>query len=139
MWFQILFAAQGGFFLIRAAIRTLPRSLKETCPILSGMKDTDHHDGFLKWLVKDEIISKFRHDEPADWLVSHGGFPNTPSQFLMLCEQVGGIENGLPHPLRRLGMVGNDVASYFLQIQRGSWAEFGPDQDRRRNSSVVRD
>ena len=53
--------------------------------------------------------------------MSHGGFSNAPSQFRMLCEQVGGIENGLPHTLRRLGIVGDDGASDFLQIQSARW------------------
>jgi hypothetical protein len=57
----------------------------------------------------------------------------------MLCEEVGEIENRVPYTLSRLGVVSDDAASDFLQIQSGPRAESGPNHDRRRNSSVVRD
>ncbi len=58
------------------------------------MKDTDNHDRFLIRLLKDQVVVKLRHDEPADLRVTRRGLADAPAEFPMLGEQVGGVENG---------------------------------------------
>ena len=61
---------EGGLRSRHATAGRILRSAEETRPVLCGMKDTDYHDCLLEWLVKDEVVTELRHDEPADLRVS---------------------------------------------------------------------
>ena len=80
-------------------------------PVLGGMKDSDHHDGLLEWLVENQIVAKLRDDEPADLRVTRRGLADSSPKFAMLGEQVGGVENGSADALRCFWIVGGDVTA----------------------------
>ena len=103
------------------------------------MKNTNNHDRFLKRLVKNQVVVKSRNNKPADLRVTRSGIADAPSQFPMLCEKIGGVENGSTDTLRRFRIVGGNMVGNLGQVARGFWTESGPDHDRRRNSSVVLD
>ena len=103
------------------------------------MKNTNNHDRFLKWLVKNQVVVKSRNNEPAYLRVTRSGIADAPSKFLMLCKKIGSIENGSTNTLRRFRIVGGNVVGNLVQVACGFWTESGPDHDRRRNSSVVLD
>ena len=89
------------------------------------VKNANNHDGILERLVKDQIITKLRHDEPTDLRVARGGLADTPSQFRMMDEKISGVEDGLPYARCRLGIVGGNVVGNFVQVARGFGTESG--------------
>ena len=115
------------------------RNGKNARPVLCRMKNTNNHNRFLKRLVKNQVVVKSWNNEPADLRVTRSGIADAPSKFLMLCEKIGGVENGSTDTLRRFRIVSGNVVGNLVQVARGFGTESGPDHDRRRNSSVVLD
>ena len=97
------------------------------------MKNTNNHNRFLKRLVKNQVVVKSWNNEPADLRVTRSGIADAPSKFLMLCEKIGGVENGSTDTLRRFRIVSGNVVGNLVQVARGFGTESGPDHDRRRN------
>jgi len=100
------------------------------------MKNANNHDGFLKRLVKNQVIAKRRNNEPADLCVTQRSIADAPTKLRVLGEKISSVENRSPDTFRRVGIVSEDVAENFIQIARGFWTELRADHDRR-NSSVV--
>ena len=84
------------------------------------MKNANNHDGFLKWLVKNQVIAECWNHEPADLRVARRSIADASSEFTMLCKEIGGVENRPADTLRRVRIVSGDVIESFVQIARGS-------------------
>jgi len=110
--------------------------MKETRPILRRVKNANNHDGFLKRLVKNQIIAERRNDKPADLRVTRRSIADAPAKLRVLGEKISSVENRSPDAFRCVGIVSEDVAENFIQIAPGFWTELRADHDRR-NSSVV--
>jgi len=110
---------------------------KETRPVLRRVKHSDHHDRLLEGLVKDQIVTKLRHAEPADLRVARSGVENAPPKLRVPGKEVGCVEYGLPDTFGGIRIIGGDVTAVLVQITPGLWTQPGLDHDRRRNSSVV--
>ena len=73
------------------------------------MQNANHHDGFLKWLIENQIIAEFRDDEPADLPVALRSFADAPPDFRMLREKISGIEDEMADAFRRFGIIGGNM------------------------------
>ena len=91
------------------------------------MKDTDHHDGVLIRLIEDQVVAELRRDEPANLDVTWCGIANPSPKFTMLCQEIGGVENGLADTFRSFGIVATDETAVLVQIANGLWTEPGFD------------
>ena len=81
------------------------------------MKDTNHHDCLLEWLVKDQIVAELRHDEPADLRVTRSSLADAPAKLTMPAQKVGGIEDDRSGGLApRFRIVGGNVTTMLVQI-----------------------
>ena len=89
------------------------------------MKNADNHDSFQKRLVKNQVVVKFRNNEPADLRVTRKSIANAPSKFGILREKISRVENIATDVLCSIGIVSGDVIKNFAQIALGFRTEFG--------------
>ena len=85
---------------------------------------------------KNQVIAECWNHEPADLRVARRSIADASSEFTMLRQKIGGVENLSADTLGSVRIVSGDVIESFVQIALGFWTELRADHDRR-NSSVV--